>query len=413
MENVAHALAGLLVARGAVALRARRERVEPSARFGVLAGWTSALANNVPDGDLVMTPLTGGKLGYLLHHRGHTHTLPIGIVLGVLVAVVVLAVARRRSGEVDADDRRWILGLGALGPVVHVAMDGWNVYGVHPFWPVYNGWIYGDAVFIVEPLLWLAAAPFLFLETRSPGWRGALAFITLLGIGLPWLLPGFVPLGARIAILVFFSTAVLAATRTSLRWRIPVALALFFSVPSLFLLSSAAGRAGISARAREEFPGEKLADAAMTSWPSNPLCWSGVLVSTTQAGDFVLRRVTFALAPDLVPVSACPVRETRATAPLVPVGAPDDNAVRWDGEHRVDLERLRKLARDRCDVAAAMRFVRAPFLVDGDASFVLGDLRFDRDERLDFAELELPAEPGRCPRFVPSWDPPRGDILAP
>ncbi|NUO53640.1 MAG: metal-dependent hydrolase, partial [Polyangiaceae bacterium] len=178
MENVAHALAGLLVARGVVAFRERREEAPASDAFPRWAAWASAVANNVPDGDLILTPLSGGKLGYLLHHRGHTHTLAVGVILGLAVALVILAIARRRGADLDAADERWILGLGALGPVVHLFMDGLNIYGIHPFWPVYDGWIYGDAVFIVEPLLWLTAVPFLFADARTAPTRAVLILLT-------------------------------------------------------------------------------------------------------------------------------------------------------------------------------------------------------------------------------------------
>lgn len=412
MENVAHALAGLLVARGAVALRERRDEAPATAAFPRWAAWASAVANNVPDGDLILTPLSGTKLGYLLHHRGHTHTLAIGIVLGIAVTLVILAIARRRGAELDAADERWILGLGALGPVIHVLMDGLNIYGIHPFWPIYDSWIYGDAVFIVEPLLWLTAVPFLFADARTAPTRAVLILLVIAGLGLPWLVPGFVPLPVRLALFLVFAIMVVLARVFDGGKRVAIALGAFFGVPVVFLAASTIAHLSIERRAMAEFPGEKLADAAITSWPSNPLCWSAVLVSTTQAGDLVLRRVTFALAPSLMTIDSCPLRNDAITAPLHPVGAPNDVATRWEGEHRVDLARLRYLADNRCDVAAAMRFLRAPFVADRGATFVIGDLRFDRDENLDFAELELSADPpDECPRFVPSWTPPRADIL--
>lgn len=413
MENVAHALAGLLVARGAVAFRERREGVVPTDTFARWAAWTSAVANNIPDGDLLLTPLSGGKLGYMLHHRGHTHTLAVGVVLGLAVTFIILAIARRRGAELSSDDERWMIGLGTLGPVVHVFMDGWNIYGIHPFWPINNGWMYGDAVFIVEPLLWLTAVPFLFADSRSAASKSALILLVIAGLGLPWLVPGFVPLPIRLGLFVVFAVMTVVARLVSPGRRALVALAAFFAIPALFLATSASAHLKIAERARAEFPGEKLADAAITSWPSNPFCWTAVLVSTTQAGDLVLRRVTFAFAPNVMSVEQCPQRDQVITAALHPVGAPNDLFARWEGEHRVDLGRLRHQAETRCDVAAAMRFMRAPFVVDRESSFILGDLRFDRDEGLDFAELELPAEPADCPAFVPPWTPPRADILAP
>jgi hypothetical protein len=45
-----------------------------------------------------------------------------------------------------------------------------------------------------------------------------------------------------------------------------------------------------------------------------------------------------------------------------------------------------------------------------DGQTVIGDLRYDREVELSFAELELSgAHP--CPQFVPPWIPPRSDLL--
>jgi hypothetical protein len=49
--------------------------------------------------------------------------------------------------------RFWLLIAIALAS--HLALDALNSYGVHPFYPVDNKWYFGDAVFILEPWLWL------------------------------------------------------------------------------------------------------------------------------------------------------------------------------------------------------------------------------------------------------------------
>lgn len=420
MENVAHTLAGLLVAQGAVALRARG-RAPTSRGFAVHAAWVSALANNVADGDLVLVPLTGGKLGYLLHHRGHTHTILVGLVLGLVVAAAAIGWWTRRAtpGPTPAD-RRWLLALGALGPLVHLGMDGWNTYGIHPFWPFDDRWVYGDAVFIVEPLLWVAATPILFRGATSRVGRILLGVVGTLGVVLPWVAPGFVPLGIRVAIVV------VAAAMAGLAWRLPprarvaAGLLAFFAVPALFLGAGVAARAAVTRITIAAFPSESVVDVASTAWPANPLCWSAIAMTTSPDGDLVLRRASVALAPGLLPLSRCPASEGTTTAPVQPVAAPlpagDERVLRWGGEIRTPLARLRQLAA-RCDGGAAMRFLRAPFVIersdDGERTVILGDLRFDRDERLDFAELELPVEVTRCPARVPSWEPPRGRELAP
>lgn len=439
MENVAHALAGLLVAKGVVALRERREGAAPSPRFAAHAAWVSAIANNVADGDLVLVPLTGGKLGYLLHHRGHTHTLLVGVALGLVVAMAALALWRRRPGEAATPvDRLWLLALGALGPVVHLGMDGWNTYGIHPFWPVDDRWVYGDAVFIVEPLLWLAAVPVLFRDARSRLARVLLGLLGALGLALPWVVPGFVPLENRLALLVFGAAMAALAWRLPARGRVVASLLAFVAVPAVFLGAGVAARGVVARTTVAAFSGETVVDVASTAWPSNPLCWSAIAMTTSAGGDLVLRRASVALAPSLLPLSRCPRSEGTTTAPMLPVApappappvevapappvevppAPpvEDRVLRWEGETRTPLARLRQLG-ERCDVAAAMRFIRAPFVVerrnDGESGFVVGDLRFDRDARLDFAEIALPSEVPTCPRNVPSWEPPRARELAP
>ena len=55
-----------------------------------------------------------------------------------------------------------------VGMVLHISMDGLNVYGVHPFWPFDARWYYGDLIFIVEPVFWIAFGIPLALMVRGP-----------------------------------------------------------------------------------------------------------------------------------------------------------------------------------------------------------------------------------------------------
>lgn len=86
----------------------------------------SVVAANLPDIDLAYSWITPAPLGYLLHHRGHTHTLAGLVVLGFLLAMCfrLWPAARELTGRGRA--RLW--GLMAFNLVGHVSLDAFNNY---------------------------------------------------------------------------------------------------------------------------------------------------------------------------------------------------------------------------------------------------------------------------------------------
>jgi inner membrane protein len=72
---------------------------------------------------------------------------------------------------------------------------------------------------------------------------------------------------------------------------------------------------------------------------------------------------------------------------------------------------IAQLAATNCEAAAFMRFARVPWAMQRDDRWLVGDLRYDREPGLGFAELELPEGSARCPRHVPPWIPPRAEIM--
>ncbi|NUP10850.1 MAG: metal-dependent hydrolase [Polyangiaceae bacterium] len=414
MENVTHALAGALVAE--IALGLRHRRAPTSATLARHAYAVSAIANNVPDADILYdTILTKGKLGYLLHHRGYTHTAVVGVALGLLVAGAIIALARVRNRAFSASEERFLLGLGALGPLVHVSMDGWNNYGVHPLWPFYDGWLYGDTIFIVEPLLYVVAIPPLIMLRRARWWRGLLGLLLVAMLALVWLVPRVVPLPLRISLtVVAFVTgaAAFALSRRSGLWpnRL-LAVGGWAFVVVTFATTSAMARARVHARVAAEDPASRLVDVALTPMPANPLCYYAVAIGES-GGDVILQYSVVAPIPALRDASACPAPFEHTTAPRLPPEAPADPGTRPLGTFRGSVAELRELAR-RCDVGAALRFMRAPFWVERNGQLIVGDARFDRDEEIDFAEVVMPPDSAgvTCPRNVPPWTPPRRDIL--
>ena len=68
----------------------------------------------------------------------------------------------------------------------HLVLDWTNSYGVHPFWPFDDRWRYGDAVFIVEPWLWVVSVPALVAASSARTVRGLLSLVLLGGVVLAW-----------------------------------------------------------------------------------------------------------------------------------------------------------------------------------------------------------------------------------
>src|SRR6476469_7811055 len=157
MDNFSHSVASLLA--GEIlhrSLPGQDNAQENSLRRRLLLT-SCTLAGNFPDLDLVLTPLLPAPLGYLLHHRGHTHTLLYAFPQAMLLAALLCLLwpAARRLLRTSASAR---MGFGlslATGFSLHLAMDYLNSYGLHPFHPFNSGWIYGDMVFILEPVFWV------------------------------------------------------------------------------------------------------------------------------------------------------------------------------------------------------------------------------------------------------------------
>jgi inner membrane protein len=413
VDNVTHALAGLLLAEAAV--QARAERAAPGLSFRTAAYVTSIWANNAPDLDFVYSGITERPFGYLLHHRGHSHTLPVALAIALATMAVITAVARRNHRDWSRGDLVALFALAGVGPLVHIAMDFSNNYGVHPFWPVYAGWFYGDAVFIVEPLFWAVGFPALVFAARTSAGRFALAAILALGVAGCWLIAfarpesRVVSFPAAAAVTLVAAIATLVAWRLGPRARIATAIGGSLAIATALFGASSAARAAVR---RAVPPGPTIHDLVITPMPANPLCASALVVATEKS-DYVVLRATVAILPSWYATDRCPTAaEGDPTAPLRPIAAPSTRAVQWKGEFRAPLRELTELARTNCQAAALFKFARAPYWVDtGTGELVVGDLRYDRRRGLDFSDAQIAARPARCPAAVPPWIPPRRDLL--
>ncbi|HSN98917.1 MAG TPA: metal-dependent hydrolase, partial [Candidatus Nanopelagicales bacterium] len=341
MDNVTHALAGLIVAEVVVEVR-RRLGHEVSPGWARTAWITSAVANNLPDADFVYSWITPGQLGYLLHHRGHTHTLAFAPLMALAAYGVARLLARRQGAPWSRADRAWMVVIAALGPLGHMALDLSNEYGVHPLWPVHNGWFHGDTIFIIEPLFWAAGLPPLALAASSRVFRGACAVLLAAVLLLAWF-SGFVPWASVLAIAVLCAVMAAAAFKAPPGARGPLALGASLAVLLMFAVAGRVAEANLRAELSRTHPGWTTLDVARSPVPSTPLCWSAVVVQRSEAGDrYALRRAVASAWPSRMTASQCQTRPRgEVTAPLtVPSGAPARVAM-VTGELEAPLAALR------------------------------------------------------------------------
>jgi inner membrane protein len=412
MDNLTHSLIGMVAGETLARLTpASKTGLTTGTRRGMLVT-VATVGGNLPDIDLVLTyrGFARDKLGYLLEHRGYTHTVLGCLLLAVLLYAAAAGWARFRRLPMSRSDHLTLAAMAVFGTLLHLAMDALNSYGVHPLWPFYNGWIYGDCVFIVEPLYWLAAAP-LFFIARSIAARAVVATAVLAGLAGSVLMS---PSWIWLAFLALATAGLLIVGRRNTPPTAAFASALATVSVTLFLaIAGHVAARNIDTVAARDFPGDQIVDHVLSPIPTNPFCWD-VLLLETRGDRYIARHGMLSNAPGFVTAQSCSTKlvSKETTAPMTAVRAPDSPATVWFGEFSMPMSRLADLSAHNCDAAALMQFVRAPFAVERKGGWVVGDLRFDRERGLGLAELEISATPvdGCLPRAP--WLPPRAALLS-
>src|ERR671921_628560 len=115
MDNLTHTLISAMV--GEVIHRSTppSQTLTESARRNVAIA-AMVIGGNLPDADVIHTAWTGTKQDYLLHHRGHTHTIVGALILSLLLFVAVRLWWRSRKIEPHAADIRYLIALVVLAP---------------------------------------------------------------------------------------------------------------------------------------------------------------------------------------------------------------------------------------------------------------------------------------------------------
>jgi len=406
MDNISHSVVGL--AAGELVHRLLPAEAEAQdhqlrRRLLLIACW---LASNFPDLDLVLTPLLPSPLGYLLHHRGHTHTLLYAIPQALLLAgLLCLWPAARSLLRHSAHARR---GLGiavCAGFVLHLLMDYLNSYGIHPFHPFDSRWLYGDMVFILEPVFWIAfGVPMAMTVQRLP--LRILLLALLAGAPLYFTAQAYLPWASLAALLV------LAVVVGRLQHRAGTqgisGLIAAAGVMLVFVLvqdvASERAREVVTSALHDQDGSSMVLDVAATAFPGNPMCWSFTSIESNEAaGNYRLQRGIVSIAPALLPVAACPrsLSESAGALSVTP-------SIAFLSAQEGDLHTLRELKRSNCHFEAWLRFARMPAVNRAHAT----DVRFAASPRGNFTTLDLDAFRNHaCPEHVPQWGFPRQDLL--
>ncbi len=411
--------------------RASPSRVEaPSlARFRRAAVLLGIAAAEFPDADLVYSgPMVAmGKLGYLLHHRGHTHT----VVWAVVSAVVLWWITRwwwqrglkgreradASSAIVSRVGARALLVLSLAGTLSHLLLDFTNSYGVHPFWPFDNRWFYGDAVFIVEPLLMVVAIPPLVWGSRRMVGRVLLLLALVAILALCWF-AGQVSPAVALGVTIMALVGMVLQRAVSPAVRPLTGIAAWVVVTTMFFLSSVQARTVVT----ELVSDGSLRDVVLTPGAADPRCFSAMVVTSTEA-EYRVTTATVAPWSSGLNAAGCIAagsgagRNSLGSLPGVSRSIPfaASPAVAWGETWAVPRAEFVALAATRCEFAAAMRFMRTPvWSLDAGGTAVVADARFGIGGG-GFAGLSVAPGTG-CPlsgKWIPPWVPPRADVLAP
>ncbi|WP_020653116.1 metal-dependent hydrolase [Massilia niastensis] len=402
MDNLSHSLVGLAL--GELADRALPAEPDPQrarTRRRVLLA-TGLLSSNFPDLDLFLTPLLAEPLGYLMHHRGHTHTLLYALpqVALLLALLWLLWPGARRLLAGSAAARRGVLAASVAGMLLHLAMDALNVYGLHPFHPLDARWLYGDMVFIIEPVFWCSFG--VALAMLAPGGRPRRVLLVLLAAApVLFTLQGFLQWGSLLGLGLLGGAVALAARLRGAAAGLLAALAASLGFVGVQAVAGNEARAQVRAAQLRLDPGSRILDLPLSAFPSNPLCWAFATVSDDgRKGSYAVRLGVLSLAPGLNPVAHCPARFGG--------GAAGPAALAWNAHTGGSLAQLRALQRDNCHFDAWLRFARVPYLAGGIAT----DVRYSRPGEANFSSLPYAERAGQpCPAPLPRWGRPRADLL--
>jgi inner membrane protein len=197
-------------------------------------------------------------------------------------------------------ERRAIL-LIAAALLGHLLMDSANSYGTHLLYPFSARWIYGDAVFVLEPWLWIILGVAL-ASNAVRLWRVLVALLAL-GPIAALVAVGLLRVGVLAAMLGVAGALALGARTWDPKKRAAMVLVaaatIFVMMPAVSRLAKGAARRALDGVHRGD-PVDIVSDAN----PGVPWCWSVLILQKAADGpnhQLIARRATLSLLPGVWP----------------------------------------------------------------------------------------------------------------
>ena len=267
MDPIAHTFTGMALA--AAGLR----RATPLATAALLVGV------NAPDLDVFSGAF--GSYAPIAFRRGWTHgLLAIAIWPFVLAAALLVYdryVRRRRDPAASAARAGPLLAVAAIGVATHPALDWLNNYGLRWLMPFDGRWFYGDAVFIIDPWVWLllgGAALLTYSRSRLARVRWAAFFALASVLIFVYTALGLVP--ATSAVVWVVGVAAVLAVRWWLRAAPPATLeraaqaGIGLAAVYVVTLAGASAFARNEVRATVAARGVEAEDVSLAPQPADP-----------------------------------------------------------------------------------------------------------------------------------------------
>lgn len=411
MDNITHTLVGL----SASELFFQNQKIEKKAdaRFHYSTWLIAFIANNFPDLDyLAVLFLPFKRLNWLLHHRGHTHTLFLAPFEALFILGGFWVLCRMLRWKWEKKDWQFFFLIGVTGIFLHVLLDSLNSYGVHPFWPFHNEWYYLDLIFIVEPFLWVMFSSLLFFSRSNHFARLGFLTASVAAVALSWF-SGYVLWQMALATTVFGALSFFVGVKTS--WKIHTAHVwgnvLVFLL--FFFFVSESVRIKTTRTLLKDSPGVIVHDIVRTPLPTNPFCWNVVSVeSLGPIASYRMQRGLVTPFPNWISQEDCmglPVARAFRNAEKLVRESPE---IMWIGSREGNIEMLRELNKEHCAMSAFLQFSRAPIFKMDAEKLTMWDMRFELRGK-NFTEESEPIEWKKGPEcpFLAPWVPPRQDLL--